>query len=91
MPQHPTDLSWRRGFVAVQHSLLDVCQLPSYVMQVGRRLPFNVTAPNERGALLQARDALSFLLSIDTKILVKGPEGNILFDATIAELRTSFR
>lgn len=61
--------------------------MPSYVMQVGRRLPFNVTASNGKGALLQARDALSFLLSDDTTVLLKAPDGDILFDATIAELR----
>ena len=60
-------------------------------MQVGQHLPFNVTASNKKGALLQARDSVSFLLSTDTKVLLKGPDGDILFDATIAELRTPYR
>lgn len=61
--------------------------MPRYLMQVGRRLPFNVTASSDRGAFLQARDALSFLISDETKVLLTGPAGDILFDATIAEMR----
>ena len=61
--------------------------MPNYVMKVGTLLPFNVTAGNDKGARLQCRDALSFLLSPETPVLLKGPDGGILFDTTIAEIR----
>ena len=62
--------------------------MPNYVMRVGTLLPFNVTAASDKGARLQCRDALSFLLGPETPVLLKGPDGDILFDTTIAEIRT---
>ena len=87
MPQQPRDLSCRSALVAVQHVLRGTISVPSYLMQVGLRVPFNVTASSDRGAFLQARDALSFLLSHNTRVLLTGPAGDVLFDATIAEMR----
>ena len=71
MPHCPTEPF--AGFELYRSAAFDTkgALLPNYFMRLGRRVPINITASGDQGAVLQARDALSVLFGGDTQVLHK--------------------